>query len=303
MAAREKVELRKGVEGRLLRPHYRQPDRRQARQALLSRLQHRRPGPPLHFRRDLLPAPVRRPADGFAAWRGSTPSSGQTASCPPRLSTPSGSIGTPTRWTPCRGAVSAMARGRPGGRTTCPKTPCSHKVPEERPPRSRPWWRPTIGSGTATSRWSPELGPGPRGQLPLHAARGDSQRGGRAGSSTRTWSSTRSTAATRRPSRRASPPRPRADFYSALTAAVSVLKGPKHGGAAEGAMQMAQEVGSVENAESYVSGLLANGQRVMGFGHAGIQGRRPQVGPSQGGRQGPRREEGARRSGTGSSRP
>ena len=59
----------------------------------------------------------------------------------------------------------------------------------------------------------------------------------------------------------------RADFYSALTAAVSVLKGPKHGGAAEGAMQMAQEVGSVENAESYVSGLLANGQRVMGFGH------------------------------------
>ena len=60
----------------------------------------------------------------------------------------------------------------------------------------------------------------------------------------------------------------RADFYSALTAAVSVLKGPKHGGAAEGAMQMAQEVGSVENAESYVSGLLANGQRVTGFGHA-----------------------------------
>ena len=60
----------------------------------------------------------------------------------------------------------------------------------------------------------------------------------------------------------------RADFYSALTAAVSVLKGPKHGGAAEGAMQMAQEVGSVENAESYVSDLLANGQRVTGFGHA-----------------------------------
>ncbi len=60
----------------------------------------------------------------------------------------------------------------------------------------------------------------------------------------------------------------RADFYSALTAAVSVLKGPKHGGAAEGAMQMAQEVGSVDNAENYVSGLLAEGQRVMGFCHA-----------------------------------
>jgi citrate synthase len=60
----------------------------------------------------------------------------------------------------------------------------------------------------------------------------------------------------------------RADFYSALTAAVSVLKGPKHGGAAEGAMQMVQAVGSVENAESYVANLLATGKRVMGFGHA-----------------------------------
>lgn len=60
----------------------------------------------------------------------------------------------------------------------------------------------------------------------------------------------------------------RADFYSALTAAVSVLKGPKHGGAAEGAMQMVQTVGSVENAASYVANLLATGKRVMGFGHA-----------------------------------
>ena len=60
----------------------------------------------------------------------------------------------------------------------------------------------------------------------------------------------------------------RADFYAAVTAAVSVLKGPKHGGAAEGAMRMAQEIGTVENAESYVANILANGGRVMGFGHA-----------------------------------
>ena len=84
----------------------------------------------------------------------------------------------------------------------------------------------------------------------------------------------------------------RADFYSALTAAVSVLKGPKHGGAAEGAMRMAQEVGTVENAESYVSGLLADGQRVVGLRPRGIQRCRPQVGPPQGGRQGPRRKKG-----------
>ena len=59
-----------------------------------------------------------------------------------------------------------------------------------------------------------------------------------------------------------------ADFWAAITAAVAVLKGPKHGGAAEGAMRMAQEVGSEENAESYVTNLIKNRGRVMGFGHA-----------------------------------
>ena len=60
----------------------------------------------------------------------------------------------------------------------------------------------------------------------------------------------------------------RADFYSAITAAIATLKGPRHGGAAEGAMKMAQEVGTVENAENYVNSLLEKGERVMGFGHA-----------------------------------
>jgi citrate synthase len=58
-----------------------------------------------------------------------------------------------------------------------------------------------------------------------------------------------------------------ADFWAAITAAVAVLKGPKHGGAAEGAIRMAQEVGSVENAEAYVENIIANRGRVMGFGH------------------------------------
>ena len=60
----------------------------------------------------------------------------------------------------------------------------------------------------------------------------------------------------------------KADFYAAIAAAIAVLKGPKHGGAAEAVMKMAQEVGSEENAESYINDLLRRGERVMGFGHA-----------------------------------
>ena len=58
-----------------------------------------------------------------------------------------------------------------------------------------------------------------------------------------------------------------ADYYAAITAAVSVLKGPKHGGAAENVMQMASEVGSEENAEDYVRAKLEKRERIMGFGH------------------------------------
>ena len=60
----------------------------------------------------------------------------------------------------------------------------------------------------------------------------------------------------------------RADYYAAITAGLAVLKGPLHGGAAEGVGRMAIEIGKPENAESYVSGLRARGERVMGIGHA-----------------------------------
>ena len=58
-----------------------------------------------------------------------------------------------------------------------------------------------------------------------------------------------------------------ADYYAAITAAIAVLKGPKHGGAAENVMLMANEVGNEENAESYVLARLEKGERIMGFGH------------------------------------
>ena len=60
----------------------------------------------------------------------------------------------------------------------------------------------------------------------------------------------------------------RADFYSCMTAAISTLKGPLHGGAAEGVMKMTLEIGSEENASAYVANVRESGGRVMGFGHA-----------------------------------
>ena len=59
----------------------------------------------------------------------------------------------------------------------------------------------------------------------------------------------------------------RADYYAAITAGIAVLKGPLHGGAAEGVARMAQEIGSVENTEKYIKDLLARRERVMGIGH------------------------------------
>ena len=59
----------------------------------------------------------------------------------------------------------------------------------------------------------------------------------------------------------------RADFYAAITAGVATLKGPLHGGAAEGVMRMSQDIGSEENVESYMKQLRNGGGRVMGFGH------------------------------------
>ena len=57
------------------------------------------------------------------------------------------------------------------------------------------------------------------------------------------------------------------DLHSAVVAGIGVLKGPWHGGAAEGVMQMATEIGQPENAEEYARKLLDSGGRIMGFGH------------------------------------
>lgn len=57
------------------------------------------------------------------------------------------------------------------------------------------------------------------------------------------------------------------DIYSGVTSAIGALKGPLHGGANEAVMAMLEEIGSIDNVESYINGKLANKEKIMGFGH------------------------------------
>lgn len=58
-----------------------------------------------------------------------------------------------------------------------------------------------------------------------------------------------------------------ADIYSAVTAAISTLKGPLHGGANEAVMQMMIEIDDPAAAAGWVSAALAEKRKIMGFGH------------------------------------
>jgi citrate synthase len=58
-----------------------------------------------------------------------------------------------------------------------------------------------------------------------------------------------------------------ADLHSAVVAAVGALKGPLHGGANERVLEVLEEVGSPDRAESWVRQALAGKRRIMGFGH------------------------------------
>ncbi len=58
------------------------------------------------------------------------------------------------------------------------------------------------------------------------------------------------------------------DMHSCITAAIGSLRGPLHGGANEAAMDMIQDWGSPDEAESEILGMLARKEKIMGFGHA-----------------------------------
>lgn len=57
------------------------------------------------------------------------------------------------------------------------------------------------------------------------------------------------------------------DLHSSIVGAIGALKGPLHGGANERVMEVLQEVGSPDRAESWVRDALNRKVRIMGFGH------------------------------------
>lgn len=58
------------------------------------------------------------------------------------------------------------------------------------------------------------------------------------------------------------------DIYSAVTGAIGTLRGPLHGGANEAAMALISSFKSPDEAETGLMKMLANKDKIMGFGHA-----------------------------------
>ena len=58
-----------------------------------------------------------------------------------------------------------------------------------------------------------------------------------------------------------------ADPYTVVASSIGALKGPLHGGANEEVVTMLKEIGTTENARTYVERALHNKKKLMGFGH------------------------------------
>jgi 2-methylcitrate synthase len=58
-----------------------------------------------------------------------------------------------------------------------------------------------------------------------------------------------------------------ADMYSAVTGAIGALRGPKHGGANEAALEIQQRYATPDEAEADIRRRVANKEVVIGFGH------------------------------------
>ena len=57
------------------------------------------------------------------------------------------------------------------------------------------------------------------------------------------------------------------DIYSAITGAIGALRGPKHGGANEVALEIQERYNSPDSAESDIRSRVANKEVIIGFGH------------------------------------
>ena len=58
-----------------------------------------------------------------------------------------------------------------------------------------------------------------------------------------------------------------ADMHAAVTAGLSALKGPLHGGATDGTMKMLDEIGTPEHVDTWVAKAIASKYKFSGFGH------------------------------------
>src|SRR5262249_4523474 len=66
-----------------------------------------------------------------------------------------------------------------------------------------------------------------------------------------------------------------ANPYTVISSAVGTLTGPLHGGANEEVLDMLDEIGSIENAPSWLEKAGAGKKKIMGFGHRGYKGKDP----------------------------
>lgn len=57
------------------------------------------------------------------------------------------------------------------------------------------------------------------------------------------------------------------DIFSAITGAIGALRGPKHGGANEVALEIQQRYANVDEAESDIRARVENKEVILGFGH------------------------------------
>ncbi|MFS0788113.1 citrate/2-methylcitrate synthase [Shouchella sp. 1P09AA] len=58
-----------------------------------------------------------------------------------------------------------------------------------------------------------------------------------------------------------------ADYISVITGAIGAMKGPLHGGAPTGVLEMLRAVKTDEEIEPFIEKKLRNGEKLMGFGH------------------------------------
>ncbi len=57
------------------------------------------------------------------------------------------------------------------------------------------------------------------------------------------------------------------DLTAAITSAIGTMKGPLHGGAPSGVIDLLEEIGNQNNIKPIIEEKLRNGEKIMGFGH------------------------------------